>query len=160
MIDGAINVLGSEKAQLLIDNDWFLLESIFWGATSVPVEGYKKMKPEDVEKAEGMRQAVAKTVLPALAMARFVASKFPVEAVEGKVTPEWLIKRGEKRFPEIVKVWKNTGEKGEQWLEKQTSEIVDYLTGRTVYVPGRGLLSAKEVKKLVAERAALQRGSA
>ena len=159
LVEGALNVLGPEKAQLLVDNDWYIIETMFYASTNIPVEGYKKMKPEEIQKAEQMRKALAKTVLPVLGMAKFVASKFPVEAVEAKVTPEWLIKRGEERFPEIVKVWKDTEEKGEQWLEKQAAEIVGYLTGRIIYSPQQRIMVPIEELKHVAEAAALQRGS-
>lgn len=158
MVEGSLKVLGPDKLRLLIENDWYLIENIFYGIYNVPVEGYKKvnLSPEDVQKAEQVRMSLAKVVLPVLGMTKLVASKFPVNTVEMKVTPEWLIKRGEKRFPEIVEVWKETGEKGRMWLEKQSREIVNYLTGRTVYSPQLGRMASVEELKLAIKEATLQ----
>lgn len=117
------------------------------------------MSSEDVHKTEMIRISLARGVLPVLGMTKLVASKFPASAVEMKVTPEWLIKRGEKRFPEIVEVWKETNEKGKVWLEKQSREIIDYLTGQIIYSPQLGkMVAVKDLKPVIKEATLQQRG--
>jgi hypothetical protein len=63
---------------------------------------------------------------------------FPPEEIARKVTPDWLISRGEKMYPEVVEVWRGSGERGEKWLKTQAQELVNYLTGRIVYDVAQG----------------------
>jgi len=150
LVEGGLKVLGPEKVRLMVDNNWFLMESIFCCAYNVPVEAYAKMTKEEVLKAEQVRVSLAKVVLPVVGMAKRVAGMFPSKAVEEKVTPKWLIARGEKRFPELVEVWRSSGDGGEKWLEDQAKELVDYLTGKTVYSPWhRKMVSPEILKKTV-----------
>lgn len=158
LIEGFLKILGPEKAWILIDKDWYLIRSVFYCAYNVPLETYQDMSAEEIQTAERLRISMAKTVLPVLGWTKFIASKFPVEAVEGKVTPEWLLKRGKQRFPELVKVWEESGEKGDRWLKNQCQEIIDYVTGRTVYNPVlKGMVSIEQLRSSIREQAALQR---
>ena len=101
--------------------------------------------------AERMRRSLVKTVLPVLGLARTVASRFPASAIESKVTPEWLIEKGKKRFPELIAVIEKYGERGRKWLQRQSQEIVLYLTGRLVYDVKSGRMV--RVERIKAERA-------
>jgi hypothetical protein len=133
LVDGVLKVLGPERAKLLIDNDWYLVESIFYGACSVPIDEYVKMQPEEVLQGERYRVGVARVALPILGWSRNIARMFPPKEIERKVTPEWLIARGERQYPELLKVWRDSGEKGDRWLAGQSRELVNFLTGRIVY---------------------------
>ena len=137
-----LRVLGPDKLQLLIDNDWYLIESIFYGAYTASLEESARRggspsspstQPEEVSQGERYMVGVAKVALPLLNWARSIASMFPPDAVSRKVTSEWLISRGEKHYPEVVAVWRGSGERGERWLKVQAKEIVDYLIGRVAY---------------------------
>jgi hypothetical protein len=151
LVEGGLKLLGPEKLRLMVENHWFIMESIFYCAYNVPVEGYAKMSREEVAKAEKVRAALVRSVLPVVGMARRVAGMFPPKAVEAKVTPQWLIARGEKRFPELVEVWRNSGGEGEKWLKEQADEIVGFLTGRLVYSPWHRKMVPPAVLKQVVE---------
>jgi hypothetical protein len=151
LVEGGLKVLGPEKLRLMVDNHWFLMESIFFCAYNIPVEAYAKMSKEEVLKAEKVRISLAKSILPVVGMTKRVASMFPPKAVEAKITPKWLIVRGEKRFPELVEVWRNSGGKGEKWLQEQADEIVGFLTGRLVYSPWHRKMVSPDVLKQAIE---------
>lgn len=132
-ISGAVKAIGAENLGILVDNNWFIIESIFYSIRHPPVEVYKQLNPKEVPKLEQIRGTLTKTVLPLLGMVKFVASKFPPSAIEYKVTPEWLLKRGRKRFPTLVRVVEKRGEKGQEWMKSQCREIVLFATGRLVW---------------------------
>lgn len=114
-----------------------MVESIFYGAYSAPIEEYAKMQPNEVIQGERYRVGVARAALPLLGWARNIARLFPPGEIARKVTPEWLIARGGKRYPEAVQVWRDCGEKGERWLKRQSQEIASYLTGSLIYDTGQ-----------------------
>jgi len=131
-VQGALKAIGTRGLEVMIDHDWYLIESIFYSVRYQP--NYpSELSEKEIAKLERMRATMLKTVLPILGMVRFVASKFPPEAVEAKVTPDWLLGKGKKRFPQLVRVVKKKGEKARKWLEKQSREIVLYATGRLVW---------------------------
>jgi hypothetical protein len=143
-----VKALGVDKLRLFIQHDWYLLGSIFYALTNPPVDAYRHMKPEEVERAEALRRSMAKTVLPLLAMARRTAMMFPEELVEGKVTAEWLLEKAKAKMPELAEAVEAEGERGRRWLERQARELVDYLLGRTCYLPGVGMVPVEAVERL------------
>lgn len=116
----------------MIDNDWYIINAIFYASRRQPVYP-AELSEKEVARLEQMRATMMKTVLPLLGMVRFVASKFPPEAVEAKLTPEWFLDKGRKRFPVLVRVVKGKGEKGQRWLERQVEEIRKYCVGKLVW---------------------------
>lgn len=154
LIKGMLKCFGPERLSMFVESDWNILEGVFYGLYRPPIEAYKQMDPREVMKAERVRRSLAKTVLPVIGMARNIASRFPAEAVEKKVTAEWLLGKGEKYFPEIVDVVEKHGDKGRAWVERQAEQIRLYLTGRIVYHPGLlRFVTAEEMKAIVAEAA-------
>ncbi len=146
--------MGAERLSLFIENDWNILESVFYGLHRPPVEAYQKMTPEEIAKAERVRQNLARTVFPVIGMARRIAANFPAETVEAKVTAEWLMEKGEKYFPEIVAVIKQHGEKGNDWVHKQAEEIRQFLTGKIVFHPQKlCFVKVEELKAEIAKQA-------
>lgn len=129
--------VGPEGAQLLIDHDKYIIELVFNGLFGSPKYS-QDLSPEKRARLEGLRVTIGKGVLPVMGMVRTFASRFPEEAVRDKVTPEWLVKRGEKAFPEIVEVWRGNGDKGYAWLSRQADEITAYCTGKLVWDKDRG----------------------
>ncbi|MGC8937221.1 MAG: hypothetical protein ACP5KV_07685 [Candidatus Methanomethylicaceae archaeon] len=156
MIEGAIkgilNVLGTEKLGMFIENDWNILEALFYGLSHTPKEAYEKMRPEEVSKAERIRRSLASTVLPVINMTLRVARSFPPEVVESKVTADWLMERSKKNFPELAAVIERYGDKGRAWLDRQAEQIRLYLTGRIAYHPVKLRFVTKE--EIVAEQTA------
>jgi hypothetical protein len=148
LLKAVVKALGVDKLRMFMENDWYLLGSVFYAVSNVPVEAYKNMSREEIERAESLRHNMAKTVLPLLAFARNTAMLFPSELVEKKVTAEWLLEKAKERIPELAKAVEAEGERGKRWLERQAKELVDYLTGRTCYLPGVGMVPVGLVKKL------------
>jgi hypothetical protein len=137
---------------MFIENDWNILEGFFYGLSRPPTEAYEKMKPEEVAKAERIRKGLASTVLPVINMALRVARSFPSEAVESKVTADWLLERSRKHFPELAAVIDRYGDKGRIWLERQAEQIRLYLTGKIAYHPVKLKFVTKE--EILAEQIA------
>jgi len=138
LIQGLLKCISAERLGMFIENNWTILESIFYNLNRVPTDAYAKLTPKEVAMAERIRRGMTRTVLPVLGMARTVASKFPPSAVESKVTPDWLLEKGRKRFPELVAVIEKHGERGRRWLRNQAIEIREYLTGKIVFDPEKG----------------------
>ena len=114
----------------MIDHDYLIIESLYFAIRHPPTaEYYEKMDPKEAKKVEKTRMFGEKVGLPLLGMMRVVARQFPYKAVEGKVTPEWLKRRGREKFPELVKVIEEKGPAGEKWLQAQCREIVQFATG-------------------------------
>jgi hypothetical protein len=149
LIKGLLKVMGVERLSIFIENNWNILGSVFYGLHRPPIEAYRKMTPEEIAKAERVRQNLARTVLPVISMARRIAANFPASTVEAKVTAEWLMEKGEKYFPEIIAVIKQHGDKGKAWVEKQAEEIRQFLTGKIVFHPQK--LCFVQVEELKAE---------
>jgi len=135
LIKGILECFGPERLSMFIENDWNILDSVYYGLYRPPIEAYVKMSREEALRLEGFRRNLAKTVLPIMGFARTITSRFPAEAVENKITGEWLLSKCEKKFPKLAEVINRHGEKGRIWLERQAEQIRDYLLGRIVYDP-------------------------
>jgi hypothetical protein len=129
---------------MFIENDWNILEAFFYGLCRPPVEAYEKMTPEEVKKAEKVRSMMGRTILPIINLALKTARSFPPEAVESKVTAEWLLKRSRDHFPELAAVIDKYGDKGRAWLERQAEQIRLYLTGKIAFHPVKLKFVTKE----------------
>jgi len=148
-VDGIFKVVSPKYLRWLIDNSYLLIESTFYAIRHPPQEFYDTADPEEARKVERVRVMGEKIGLPLFGMLRYVCAQFPYEAVEGKVTPEWVRKRGKLKFPELVKVWEDTGEAGEKWLKAQCREVILFATGR--------LLWSDQAMRMVAVRPAVRR---
>lgn len=113
----------------MIDNGYLLIESLYYAIHHSPEEYYEKMDPEEAKKVEKTRMFGARVGIPLLAMMCAVARPFPYKAVEEKVTPEWLKRRGREKFPELVEIIEEKGDAGETWLQMQCREVVQLATG-------------------------------
>jgi hypothetical protein len=139
-IQGAVKALGPKTLDLMIDKNFYIIDAIFYATRHQPTYP-PELSREQVARLEMIRATMSKTVLPLLGMVKFVASKFPPEAVEAKVTPDWLLRRGDQRFPELSERVRAKGERGRWWLEKQAEELRAYATGRAYW--------SEEERKLV-----------
>jgi hypothetical protein len=131
-ISGLLKCIPPKEVSLLIKHDCYIIESIF-AARSRPLYESKNLTKEEIEKAERARAKIPwKQIDWLLERVRFLASQYSPEAVERKITPEWLMKKGEKRFPELIKeVEKN--EYGWVWLENQTEELKLFVLGKIAW---------------------------
>lgn len=158
LINGVVNAIGEEKLSVLIENDRDILACIFSGMIRPPVDYYQRIPLEEAQKIERIRRSMAKTVLPVLGMARTMASKFPSEAVEKKITAEWLMSKGEKKFPKLVEVVKAHGEKGRRWVERQADQIRDFMLGRITFDPNTMQIVPSESVEGAEKEGTLQQG--
>lgn len=117
----------------MVDHGYLVIESMYFAIRHPPAEYYEKMDPEEAKKVERTRMFGEKVGLPLLGMMCAVARQFPYKAVEEKVTPEWLKRRGREKFPELVEVLEEKGPAGEKWLQAQCREIVQFATGNIVW---------------------------
>ena len=131
LISGVFNSFGPRGVRILIEKDLHTIPSILYALSRRPNYEELGLTPEEVEKLEHMRHSLLrKTVLPIMGLARKIASQFPPEAVEQKVTAEWIYGKIKKRHPEIAEIIDEHGEKGWKWLDKEAKIIVKYLTGK------------------------------
>jgi hypothetical protein len=149
LVSGLLKSFGADKLSLFIENDWHIIESVYFGLHKPPLEVYAKLSPDEVSSLESFRQNLAKTVLPLLGFARSVASYFPPEAVESKVTADWLLRRAQRHL-QLLQVIERYGERGRRWLEKEAEQIRDYLLGRVVFDPNK--LRFVKVEEQVAKK--------
>jgi hypothetical protein len=126
VIGGFLRVLGPDRLSLFIENDWSVLEALFKAMVAPPREAYEHLGEEGVQK---VRAFLVNYVAKLLVVAKAVASRFPPELLESKVTGEWLYRRLED-FPEVRAVIDRYGDRGRYWLEKQARDIRDWLLGR------------------------------
>jgi LmbE family N-acetylglucosaminyl deacetylase len=119
----------------MIENNYSVLESVFHAYYGPPPDAYRGLSAEEAARLEEFRRRSARLALSALGMAKTIASRFPAEAVEAKVTADWLLSKGRGRRSELVKVVEAYGERGRAWLEEQARQIAAFLTGRLIYDP-------------------------
>lgn len=135
-VDTMLKAFGPEKINLFIDNEWYIINSIYYNFLGYQPD-YSKMdlSQKELEKAEKVRRSefLKRMVIPALERARWLAAKFPSKIIEEKITPEWLMKKGEENRPVIAEVVKARGEKGRLWLERQCAEFILFFTGRLIW---------------------------
>jgi hypothetical protein len=131
-ISGLLKCISPKDASLLIKHDCYIIESIF-ASRSRPLYESKNLTKEEIEKAERARAVIPwKQIDWLLERVRFIASQYSPEAVERKITPEWLMKKGEKRFPELVREVEKS-EYGWVWLENQAEELKLFVLGRIAW---------------------------
>jgi len=143
--------VGPKGLDLMIENGWTLLDSLFYAIRYRPVYP-EELSPEEVESIESMRMGAAKAVLPVLGIARTIASKLPPDLIEERLDGDWLMRRANERFPILAERIKVHGEKGERWIRKQARELALFLTGKLVWDDSR--------RKLVEVRRGSGRGKA
>jgi hypothetical protein len=126
VIGGLLSVLGPDRLSLFIENDWSMLEALFKAMVAPPREAYEHLGVEGVQK---VRALLVNYVAKLLVFAKVVASRFPPELLESKVTGEWLYRKL-KDFPEVKAVIDRYGDRGRYWLEMQARDLRDWLLGR------------------------------
>jgi hypothetical protein len=128
-ISGTYRSIGTKGIDALIARGWHVLPSVLYALAKRP-EYPAEFTAEEVERMERMRLNMARIVLPILGVARRVASGFPPEVVEEKVTGKWLLEKLKKKHPEVAEAILRHGEEGLKWLEEEAVIIRLYLTGR------------------------------
>lgn len=150
-ISGFLKAISPEYLGLMIDNDYLLIESLFFalnpplqssGPKGNPTKNNEELSPEEADKVMAMGKKVG---LPLLGAMRFVASRFPYKVVEEKITPEWMLRRGRGKFPALMDIIEAKGPAGTHWLEKQCDEFVQFATGRLNWSPEKRIMIPVQV---------------
>lgn len=153
-IKGACKLFGPETLGEMIKNNWYVIGGLHYVASGAEIGKKKKLVPEQIEKIRNNQGMVVNTVLPLIEEAKALAIKFPPEEIEKRCSSEWIMEKGEERFPILVKVVKQHKALGRRWLKAQCKEISDYMLGRSIYSPphekmitGNDAKEIEEVKK-------------
>ncbi|MDI6814100.1 MAG: hypothetical protein QMD10_11265 [Desulfitobacteriaceae bacterium] len=144
-ISGILKAMGPKAFRLMVEKDYHTVSILFYALTRKPDYAKEGLSPEEAGRLEAYRLGSLRTILPILGMVRTFASRFPSEAVEAKVTADWLMKRAERSRPEIAEIIKEYGEKGWAWLEGEAEELREYFLGRLMWDNEKGIF-VKKVK--------------
>jgi len=116
----------------MIENDWFLIESLIYSLHYKP-DYPEELSEQEVAHLEGLRAGMVRAVMPVLGMAKTIASRLPASFIEERLDAGWLKRRANERFPILTERVEAHKEKGERWLQKQASEIAGFLIGKLVW---------------------------
>jgi len=148
-IRGVTNCFGAEKLSYLIENGWYVVGSIFYGASGAEIGGDDKLPLEEAERVSQARGFIVRTVLPILNQLKGTASRFPPGMVQEKISPGWLKAKGKGKFPLLLSVVERHGAAGEVWLGNQCAELSDWVLSRSIYSPiHRRMISVREQAEL------------
>jgi len=133
-ITGILRAAGPKAFRIMVEKDYHSLSCLFYSLAHMPDYEKEGLTPEEAKRMEAIRLNSARAILPILGMARTFAARFPAEAIESKVTAEWLMRRAEKSHPELARILhefnENHNGKGWRWLEKEAEELREYFLGR------------------------------
>ena len=152
-VQGGIDCIGPKGLDLMIENDWYIIESMFYAMRYRPdyPEGLTK---EEIARLEKARHGMLRAVMPILQLARTVASRLPPELIEQKLDGGWFMRRAKEKFPVLAERVEAHGDKGKKWIENQAREVRDFLLGRLVWDDReRRLVRAEVVKRKVSKTA-------
>jgi len=129
LIRGALKCVGPKGLDIMIEHDWYIIESLFYAMRYKP--SYPDgLSEEQIAQLESSRAGITKIVLPALGMAKMVANKLPPSLIENSLDGGWLMRRAKERYPVLAERVEAHGERGRRWIEKQAKELRDFLLGR------------------------------
>jgi len=120
-----LSLFNENHLRLMIDNDWYIIESIQWSMRHRP--DYRGVPPDQARWFEARRLYFVKMGFAALGFARSIALMFPRHVVEKYLNAEYALKYFDKNIPWVSKVIREKGDRGRRWLEKQVKEIKDFL---------------------------------
>jgi hypothetical protein len=115
----------AQHLQIMIDNNWYVIESVLWAANQQPSYPHE-LSQEEVEHMEASRERVTRMALAALGFARMITSRFPRPLVEEYLNTEYAFKWLKNKRPELLPVLET--EEGSRWLENEVEkDIKPYL---------------------------------
>lgn len=137
LVKGVIDCVGIKSIDLMIVNDWSLIEVVLNAIYRKP-EYPPELSEEEVSRLEELRKQVGVFVLPLLGMARMIASKMPEEYIVERLDGGWLMRRIDEKFPELSDEIRKHGARGEEWVDRQARQIAYFFTGKLRYNPREG----------------------
>lgn len=120
-----IGAFHDEHLKILMDNDYYVIETTLNAAKRRPRYERYGFTPEQIAELERKRLVMVKRALGLMGMIRTLASKFPAfrEQLTEKNAREWL----KNQRPDLLKVIDEHSNK--KWLKKQIREIQKYFWG-------------------------------
>jgi len=130
-IDGVLQLFGPQSFELMIQNDYYIIESILYAAKRRPdYSQVKGLTPEMARRVEARRAFMTKMALGILGMVKSFASRIPRPVLEQYLTPERFEKWMREKYPDLWKVVEKYGEKGKAWLRNEVEkDIKPFLLG-------------------------------
>lgn len=129
MVVGLIAPFDAEHLKIMIDHDWYIIETIKWNAEhglKQRPDYPKELSPEEIERIEAMRKRAVRMALAALGFSRMIVSKFPKALVEKYLSVDYAFKWLGKHRPDLLPILET--EKGRRWLKNEVeSDIKPYL---------------------------------
>jgi len=122
---GLMAPFDAQHLQIMIDNNWYVIESVLWAANQQPNYPHE-LSQEEVEHMEASRERVTRMALAALGFARMITSRFPRPLVEEYLNIEYAFKWLKNKRPELLPILET--EEGRRWLEDEVErDIKPYL---------------------------------
>jgi hypothetical protein len=122
---GLMAPFDAQHLQIMIDNKWYVIESVLWAANQQP--NYpQELSQEEVKQMEASRDRTTRMALAALGFARMITSRFPRPLVEEYLNLEYAFKWLKNKRPELLPILET--EEGRRWLENEVErDIKPYL---------------------------------
>lgn len=131
-LDGALDLFGTKGFEIMIDNDFYIIESVLWAAKKEPeFDKIKGITEEQKRIIKAKRLALVRWALQSLAIARKIALGMPGEVIFKNLTLENVKKWIKEKYPDIWKVIEAKGDKAENWLKKEILyDLIPFLRGK------------------------------
>jgi hypothetical protein len=115
----------AKHLQIMINHDWYVIESILWAAKQQP--NYPpELSEEEMNHMEASRLRMTRMAMASLGFARMIASRFPRPLVEEYLNTEYAFKWLKNKRPELLPILET--EEGRRWLENEVErDIKPYL---------------------------------
>ena len=125
VIIGLMAPFDAQHLQIMIDNDWYVIESVLWAAKHKP-DYPSELSEEEVKRMETSRDRMTRMAMAALGFARMIASRFPRPLVEEYLNVDYAFKWLKNKRPELLPILET--EEGRRWLENEVErDIKPYL---------------------------------
>jgi hypothetical protein len=129
MVVGLIAPFDAAHLQIMIDHDWYIIETIRWNAkhgSKHPPTYPPELSEEEIRRIEALRSRAIRMAMAALGFSSMIVSKFPKPLVEQYLNVEYASKWLKNKRPDLLPVLET--EKGAQWLRKEVeTDIKPYL---------------------------------
>ena len=125
VIIGLMAPFDAQHLQIMIDSDWYVIESVLWAAKHKP-DYPSELSEEEVKRIEASRDRMTRMAMAALGFARMIASRFPRPLVEEYLNVDYAFKWLKNKRPELLPILET--EEGRRWLENEVErDIKPYL---------------------------------
>lgn len=118
---GLMAPFDAKHLQIMINHDWYVIESILWAAKRQP--NYPpELSEEEMKHMEASRLRMTRMAMAALGFSRMIASRFPRPLVEEYLNTEYAFKWLKNKRPELLPILET--EEGRRWLENEVERDI------------------------------------